>query len=88
MIVIFMEIILKITIVIFFTGFLEYSGLALLNRIYALGEPTYEILKERRSIIDYGLTNSKSIVRNFEILPIHVGATPQTCHNFSFFKLP
>ena len=63
-----------------FTGFLEYSGLILLNRIYALGEPTYEILKERRSIIDFGLTNAKSIVKNFEVLPIHLGASPQTCH--------
>ena len=45
-----------------------------------MGEPTYEILKERRSIIDYGLTNAKSIVKNFEVLPIHLGASPQTCH--------
>ena len=52
----------------------------LLNKIYALGEPTYEIFKERKSIIDYGLTNSKSIVKMFEILPIHLGPSPQTCH--------
>ena len=63
-----------------FTGFLEYSGLVLLNRIYAFGKPTYEILKERRSIIDYGLTNAKSIIENFEVLPIHLGTSPQTCH--------
>ena len=36
-----------------FSGFLEYSGLTLLNRIYAHGKPTYEILNERRSIIDF-----------------------------------
>ena len=63
-----------------FTAFLEYSGLVLLNRFFALGEPTYEILKESRSIIDYGLTNAKSIVEKFEVLPIHLGASPQTCH--------
>ena len=39
-----------------FNAFLEHSGLILLNRINALGKPTYEILKEM-SIIDYGLTN-------------------------------
>ena len=61
-----------------FTGFLEYTGLKLLNRSYAFGKPTYEILKEKRSIIDYGLTNAKSIVENFEVLPIHLGASPQT----------
>ena len=59
---------------------MEYSGLELLNRIYTFGKPTYEILKERRSIIDYGLTNAKSTVKNFEILPFHLGASPQTCH--------
>ena len=63
-----------------FSGFLEYSGLILLNKIHALGEPTYEILNERRSIIDYGLTNAKSIVNKLEILPTHLGAGPQTCH--------
>ena len=38
-----------------FTGFLECSGLILLNRIYALGEPTYEIIKKRRFMTDFGL---------------------------------
>ena len=45
-----------------------------------MGEPTYEILKERKSIIDFGLTNAKSTVKTFEILPFHLGASPQTCH--------
>ena len=38
------------------------------------------VFKERKSIIDYGLTNSKSIVKKNEILPIYLGASPQTCH--------
>ena len=36
--------------------------------------------KEKKSIIDYGLINSKSFGTKNEILPIHLGASPQTCH--------
>ena len=47
------------------------------NRRYAMGEPTYDILKERKSIIDDGLIQNVLLKKN-EILPIHLGASPQT----------
>ena len=52
-----------------FLGFLDYSGLVYLNGIYARGHPTYEIANQKRSIIDVGLTNHISSVRNFKVLP-------------------
>ena len=43
-----------------FLGFLEYSGLTLLNKKYCIGIPTYEIINRKRSIIDFALTNSEN----------------------------
>ena len=48
------------------------------NRRYAMGEPTYDILKERKSIIDDGLIQNVLFKKKNEILPIHLGASPQT----------
>ena len=63
-----------------FLGLLDYTGMTLLNKIYALGTPTYEIPGKKRSIIDVALTNKVMIVQNFEILPQILGANAQTCH--------
>ena len=38
-------------------GFIEYTGLEYFNRIYAKGKPTYEIWRQKKSIIDVGMTN-------------------------------
>ena len=53
--------------------------------LYQIGNMSWvsqhmRFFKEKKSIIDYGLTNSKSIVKKNEILPIYLGASPQTCH--------
>ena len=61
-------------------GFVEFCGLTLLNKLFARGVPTYEIPKQRRSIIDFGLTNALKTVRNFKVLQLNLGVTPQTCH--------
>ena len=42
-----------------FQGFLEYTGLTLLNKKYSFGIPTYEIINRKRSIIDFALINSE-----------------------------
>ena len=63
-----------------FQGFLEYSGLTLLNRKYGFGIPTYEVINRKKSIIDFGLTNSEDIVKNFEIIPENIGVSSQSCH--------
>ena len=63
-----------------FLGFLDYSGLTLLNRKYSFGIPTYEVMNRKRSIIDFGMTNSDHLVENFEIIPTNFGVSPQTCH--------
>ena len=63
-----------------FLGLLDYTGMTLLNKIYVLGKPTYEIPGKKRSIIDVALTNKVSTVQNFEILPQILGANAQTCH--------
>ena len=63
-----------------FQGFLDYSGLTLLNRKYCFGIPTYEVINRKRSIIDFGLTNSDNLVENFEIMPNNIGVSPQSCH--------
>ena len=63
-----------------FLGFLDYTGLIYLNKIYAKEKPTYEIMNRKRSIIDVGLTNDILSVCNLEILPNILGVNPQTCH--------
>ena len=63
-----------------FLGFLDYTGLMYLNGIYAMGQPTYEIMDRKRSIIDVGLTNHFPSVHNFKVLPNILGVNPQTCH--------
>ena len=62
-----------------FLGFLEYTDLYYLNGIYAKGQPTYEIINRKKSIIDVGLTNHLPSVHNFQVLPNILGVNPQTC---------
>ena len=63
-----------------FLEFLEYTGLEILNKRYCIGVPTFEIVKQKRSIIDLCLTNSLDSVRNFEIEPTPLGVNSQTGH--------
>ena len=63
-----------------FLEFLQYSGLVLLNAKFCLGVPTYEILNKKRSIIDFGLTNSFETIQNFSIESTPFGVNSQTCH--------
>ena len=63
-----------------FLGFLQFSRMKYLNRIYAWGEPTYEILGQKKSIIDVALTNSLAPIRSFKVMPQTLGASAQTCH--------
>ena len=63
-----------------FQGFLEYSGLTLLNKKHSFGIPTYEVINQRQSIIDFALTNSSDFVENFKIMPKNIGVSPQSCH--------
>ena len=63
-----------------FMGFINYTGLTLLNKIYAPGKPTYEIIGKKRSIIDVALTNTVKSVDSFEVMPQILGANAQTCH--------
>ena len=37
-------------------------------------------MNRKRSIIDFGMTNSDHLVENFEIIPTNFGVSPQTCH--------
>ena len=61
-------------------GFLRYTGMICLNRIFARGEPTYEILGKKRSIIDVGITNNISGVKSFRVLPQILGVDAHTSH--------
>ena len=63
-----------------FLGFLEYSGLTLLNRKYCIGLPTYHIIGRKQSIIDFALTNAETFVENFQIMDRNIGVSPQRCH--------
>ena len=63
-----------------FLGFLQYSGLIILNSKFCKGVPTYEIINKKRSIIDLGLTNSPNTVMNFKVEPTPFGVNCQTCH--------
>ena len=61
-------------------GFLEYSGVSLVNKQFSPGVPTYEIAGKKRSLIDVCLTNAIHHIRSFVVLPIILGVSPQTCH--------
>ena len=63
-----------------FMGFLNYTGMHLLNRIYAFGKPTYEILGRKKSIIDLAMASSLNLVSNFEVQPQATGTSIQACH--------
>ena len=52
----------------------------ILNKRYAKGVPTYEIVNRKRSIIDLCLTNAPESVINFEVEPNCFGVNSQTCH--------
>ena len=68
-------------------GFLDYTGLQVLNKVFAKGIATYEIINRKRSIIDICLTYSISLVRNFQILPFILGVDAQTCHKIFRLEL-
>ena len=61
-------------------GFVEYTGLKNLNRIYEWGKPTYEILGKKRSIIDMALTNNIRQIKKYEVKPQILGVNAQTAH--------
>ena len=61
-------------------GFLQYSGLTILNSRFCKGVPTYEIIGKKRSVIDLGLTNAPNMVLNFRVEPTPFGVSSQTCH--------
>ena len=67
--------------------FLEYSGLTILNKKYCHRVPTYEIPKEKCSIIDMCLTNSPETVLDFLIERKPFGANSQTCHKALSVKI-
>ena len=60
-------------------GFLDYTAMHLLNKIYAFGEPTYEINGRKKSIIDFAMASSLNLVSDFKVLPYTMGASIQTC---------
>ena len=68
-------------------GFLDYTGLQVLNKLFTKGISTYEIVNRRRIIIDLCLTNSVSIVHNFQVLPLIMGVDLQTCHKIIKLEL-
>ena len=70
-----------------FMGFLQYCGMHLLNKIYAPGKPTYEILQRKKSIIDLALASSLRLVSDFEILPDILGTSIQKCHKIILLSL-
>ena len=61
-------------------GFLRYTGMICLNRIFARGQPTYEIVGKKRSIIDFGITNNISRVKSFRVMPQILGCNAHTSH--------
>ena len=61
-------------------GFLDYTGLTILNKYFAFGNATYEIPLKKRSIIDICLADKNMNVKNFEVLDSILGYTSQTCH--------
>ena len=70
-----------------FLEFLKYSGMYLPNTIYTRGQPTYEILDQKRYIIDLCLANSLTTILAFEVLPQILGASAQTCHKVLKLRL-
>ena len=70
-----------------FLGFLDYTGMHLLNKIFAYGEPTFEIADRRKSIIDLGMASSLHNVLNFKVLPDILGTNIQTCHKIIVLEM-
>ena len=68
-------------------GFLDYTGLQILNKSFTKGIPTYEIVERKRSIIDVCLTNCISVVKNFQVLPLILGIDSHTCHKIIKLEL-
>ena len=68
-------------------GFLDYSGLQVLNLLFAKGIATYEIINRKKSIIDLCLTDSISAVKNFQVVPYTLGFNAQTCHKIIRLEL-
>lgn len=62
-----------------FREFLDITGFSLLNCKYCKGEPTYEIINKKKSILDVCLTNAESTIVNMKI-GTTLGANSQTCH--------
>ena len=60
-----------------FLGFLKHTGILSLYRVFARGQPTYEILGKKRSIIDVGLVNNIRSVKAFRVLPQILGVNAQ-----------
>ena len=60
--------------------FLDFSGLIILNKIFCLAIPTYEIVNRKKSIIDMSFTNSLDSVADFSIEQTPLGGNSQTCH--------
>ena len=56
-----------------FLGFLTYTGMICLNRVFARGQPTYEIVGRKKSIIDVCLVNHIGTVKTFKVLPQILG---------------
>lgn len=63
-----------------FLDFLQYSGLVILNLKFCIGDPSYEIIGKKCSIIDLGVTNAPETVNNFKIESMPIGVNSQTCH--------
>ena len=70
-----------------FMGFLCYTGLFCLNRILARGQPTYEIIGKKKSIIDVCLSNNMWSTKSFRVLPQILGINAQTCHKILQLKI-
>ena len=70
-----------------FLGFLDYTGMHLLNKIFAYGQPTFEIANRRKSIIDFGMASSLHNILNFKVLPDILGTNIQTCHKIVVLEI-
>ena len=70
-----------------FLGFMDYTGMHLLNKIFAYGQPTYEIAGRKKSIIDLGMASSLEHILNFRVLPGVLGTNIQTCHKIIVLEL-
>ena len=70
-----------------FLGFLDYTMMHLLNKIFAFGRPTFEIADRKKSIIDLCMASSLHNVLNFKVLPDVLGTNLQTCHKIIVLEL-